>query len=194
MYGFQSRNILITTVLLATASLKGLVYIRSFVYSETLKLHVHYIFIVSKAKDELPQAVCLAMLLWPLHFSSTNQLCSVSTWCTEVHGRAEANWWKAVVVLVDPWSTCSVRRSRSWRCGGGVTLGAYAVANELWGARTTWCLMLLALLLELLCVEEPPSWSSSSLHGVTVSRLMKVWLRRKEFCNLYLPGKRYSCK
>lgn len=43
----------------------------AFGYSETLKPHVRYIFMISKAKDELPEAVpdCLAMQLFPPHFT-----------------------------------------------------------------------------------------------------------------------------
>jgi len=179
----QTHNL--TTVLSATASWKGFAYVCTFDYSEDLKLHVHCIFIVSKAKDELPQAVRLGMVLCPLLFTlyggntllhAVHDQLRASTLLTEVRRGAEANRGQAAAVLAGCWSTCSVRRGRA----GGATLGGYAVANDLWAHWTTRCLILLALLLELLCVEESPSWSTSPLHGMTMSRLMKVWLWRKE--------------
>jgi hypothetical protein len=80
-----------------------------FGYSEDLKLHVHCIFIVSKAKDELPQAVRLGMVSCPLLFTLYggntllhavhDQLRASSTLLTEVRRGAEANRGQAAAVL-----------------------------------------------------------------------------------------------
>lgn len=65
----QTHNL--TTVLRYSNSnlKKGLHITEGLVYSEDLKLHVDCIFKVSRAKDELPQAVCLGMVLCPLLFT-----------------------------------------------------------------------------------------------------------------------------
>jgi hypothetical protein len=77
-----------------------------------LKLHAQYIFIIPKAKDELPQAVhqmwCCAHFTFSSHDGDTllqaihNKLCVSPTLCAEVHGRAESNRRKATAVLVGP--------------------------------------------------------------------------------------------